>query len=193
MKNIIVRLRELAPTGPARSPEEAREAAQRQARVLLEASGITRPPVPEAIIENLPRLVVHETLALTRPADLSFVNGTWLMLLNGLEPLVWRRWTMMHELKHILDHPEVETEGLRMIPDAPTRQAHKAAEGTADTFAASVLMPRPWVEQLWRDRNIHEVALLAWFFGVSFDAMRRRLEELELLPRRTRHPRGILV
>jgi len=187
MKNIIVRLRELALTTPTSIDEEL-EVAERQASLLLAMSGVTEPPVHEQIIERLPRLVVHEVPFLPHSAEIRFVNGVWLMVLNGSEPLVWRRWTLMHEFKHILDAPEAEAGTHRSAISSTTRGAERAAE----TFAACVLMPRVWVQRIW-DEGVREIAVLARIFGVSFDAMRQRLERLDLIPRRKRHPQEILV
>jgi hypothetical protein len=191
MKNIIVHLRSLALAEPG-STEERLRLAQQQAGVLLALCGITEPPVPEEIIEHLPRLIVHEVASLPHPAEISFINGSWLMLLDGVEPLPWRRWTMMHEFKHILDSPIVERERLSSIPAPANRRAEQASEHAADVFAASVLMPSAWVLRVWNE-GIREIALLARIFGVSFDVMRRRLQELGLVERRSRHPRGALI
>jgi hypothetical protein len=187
MKHVIVRLRELAPTEPLDLDEDLK-LAERQANLLLAMSGVSEPTVPEQIIQRLPRLVIHEVSFLPHSAEIRFVNGIWLMVLNGSEPLVWRRSTAMHEFKHILDNAEAEVASHGLDGYVMTRRSEPAA----DAFAACVLMPRVWVERVWGE-GVQEIALLARIFGVSFDAMRQRLERLGLIPRRRRHPEEILV
>lgn len=184
--DIISRLRELAPTGPVSFRRELKIAEQ-QAALLLEISAISTPPVPEQIVMNLPHVVVDEVETLADSSKIMFEEGIWRVLLDGSDPLVWRRWTIMHDFKHILDHPQAGAVRHQVAADHGTRRA----EDIADAFAAYVYMPEPLVRQEWS--GTHQVGFLARVFEVSLDDMQRRLQQLGLTSRRGRHQRESVV
>lgn len=103
------------------------------------------------------------------------------VILNRKHPRTRRRWTLAHELAHFLTSRHaaiVDTEG------PPQRDI----ERFADLFASAFLMPGPAVRRMFADFVAAEekfsprhLILLAHRFGVSLEAMGRRLEQLLLL------------
>lgn len=91
-----------------------------------------------------------------------------------------RPFTIAHELCHGLFHYDRPAILCRSIE-------RDAAERFADRFAAYFLVPaealRSWLEdqQLETVASVEEVVRLARYFGISFQAMRRRLAEERLL------------
>jgi Zn-dependent peptidase ImmA (M78 family) len=98
------------------------------------------------------------------------------MLLNASEPMVRQRFSVFHELKHVLDHPNAET----FYPAFGSMTSKQRQEQIADYFAACALMPRVWINRAWRN-DIQDVADLARLFHVSREAMRYRLNSLGLV------------
>jgi Zn-dependent peptidase ImmA (M78 family) len=103
-------------------------------------------------------------------------TGCWQILLNGGEPRTRQRFSALHELKHIIDHPFVEV----AYPLVGTIDSRRRQEQVADFFAAAVLMPRAWVKRAWSN-GIQEEDELAELFDVSHAAMRYRLRALGLV------------
>lgn len=182
MKITIVQLRELTPPRSL-GLSEGRQVAELQAARLLKISGIVQPPVPESIITGLPRLVVRRSPDLPHSGQTTWAAGVWLITLNDSEPLVRQRWTLMHEFKHVVDHPATRFAYRHLAATV----AEERCEQLADAFAACVLMPKSWVKAAWGQGGIQDLRLLATVFGVSRTAMRIRLEQLGLTERRSRH------
>jgi len=181
MTNIIARLRELAPSVSV-SIDESLAVAEQQAALLLSLSGVNEPPVPERIIIDLPRVEVR-VVPLKHSGETHWINGLWKVRLDASETWMRRRWTLMHEFKHVVDHPLTSVAERRLGPDLAARRA----EQLADAFAAAALAPSVWVRQAW-DEGAQDARLLARIFAVSPSAMRVRLEHLDLAPRHARHP-----
>lgn len=107
------------------------------------------------------------------------------VVVNALQPRARRSWAAVHECGHFLAHRDE-------MDIVFTDEAERARDRFADLFAASFLLPAAGV----RSRFDHIVTdegrfsprsliLLARAFGVSLEAMGRRLENLMLLPRGT--------
>ncbi len=92
------------------------------------------------------------------------------------------RWTLAHELKHILDHPFID----RLYPDLIHQDARRRAERAADYFAACLLIPRPMLKRLWGN-GTQDVEALADVFAVSTQAMSYRLQQTGLAEPTSRH------
>jgi Zn-dependent peptidase ImmA (M78 family) len=90
---------------------------------------------------------------------------------------VRQRFSLAHELKHVIDHPFIA----RAYPSLGRRTTQQRGEAMCDYFAACLLMPRPWVKRAWFSR-VQQVDALAEMFGVSEQAMTYRLTDLGLLP-----------
>lgn len=179
-------MRELRiPMPPRRlEPFEAEGIAERQTMKLLERLDQTEMPVDLTPLLELPRIEVRvdSRLAILRISGLSeWSNGRWVITINKADAPTRRRFSLAHEFKHVLDHPFVHT----LYPHYADEK-NPEAERICDYFAACLLMPRPWVKQLWT-AGIQDVDELAARFRVSPAAMVRRLEQLGLIDRQARY------
>jgi len=91
-----------------------------------------------------------------------------------------RRWTLAHEIAH-----HILSLGITSAADRFALCDSRSGDRTCDRFTAELLMPasvvRRKAEEVGRD-GTNKSALLASLFGVSHQAMRIRLRELDLLP-----------
>ena len=173
---VLAGLRSLAPRH-ALSLDEAEQLAEAQAEQLLRLARLTAPPTPSALITELPRVLVRVDVDLPASGGTHWVNGRWLLLINGSEPATRQRFSLAHEYKHALDHRHRSL----LYQDRGRTSAETQAELAADEFAAALLMPRSWVLAAW-NRGHQRLSTLAHLFDVSPHAMARRLQTLELRP-----------
>ena len=101
-------------------------------------------------------------------------GGFWVISVNGTEYTLRQRFSVMHEFKHILDHPVRS-----FIVGEGKLTADDVAEKVADYFSACVLMPKAWVKSAYCTKT-QSVEELAELFGVSQKAMSYRLSQLGL-------------
>jgi hypothetical protein len=182
---VITSLRDFVPIRPL-TRHEALSIAERQALTFLGHVGVTAPPLPEEIIATLPRLDVKRLSPFPASGATQWVRGRWVIVLNGAEPATRQRFSLAHELKHILDHPFVDQ--LYGAVDAADRQDW--IEQVCNYFAGCLLVPRPWLKRAWTTET-QNIGQLANRFGVSRAAMQTRLNQVGLLapvPRCTRYP-----
>jgi predicted transcriptional regulator len=173
-------LGELRAMCPARrlAPWEARLVAERQAARLLRLQGVVSPPVPEQLIEYLPRINVRWVGAqrLSGAARWDRRRSRWDLLVNRNATWGRQRFTLCHELKHVIDHPLAETiYGPRHDHDAQRR-----AERAANYFATCLLMPKAWLKRAYYDDGLRDRRLLRRRFQVSAQALELRIAELGL-------------
>jgi Zn-dependent peptidase ImmA (M78 family) len=172
--NLLVDLRSLSPQRRL-TTLEAYGIAERQATRLLRRSGITSGPVPSEIITELPFVQVNLRRRLNASGATKWIKPRWVILLNGLEPVVRQRFSLAHEYKHVLDHHR------RLRHERPlTPEQHEAYERLCHYFAACLLMPRPWVKAAWA-AGLQDPVTLARRFEVSPQAMQVRLLQLGLV------------
>jgi len=171
----IARLRDIVPLRPL-TYIEALRVAELQATRFLKLAGITAPPVPEQIITSLPRLRV-ERLPLGVPGASQWSRGRWVILINKLNTSGRQRFSLAHELKHIVDNPFVHF----LYPDRPGMDRQEWVEHVCDHFAVNLLMPRAWIKRAWAQQRLQRPTELARLFDVSLQAMRFRLEQMDLL------------
>lgn len=177
--NIIKELRSLIPDRPL-DDLEARGIAERQATRLLALVNIDSPAVPSSIILELPRIEVQEVFGMSASGASTWKSGRWQIQLNSEDHPLRQRFSLAHELKHILDHPYID----RLYQGHRFQSSRDRAEGICDFFAACLLMPRPWVKQAFAG-GIQTPGDLSRIFGVSQAAMSFRLVQLGLVdPRR---------
>lgn len=178
--SILWRLRQLMPARPLSSAEGLR-LAELQANRLLEWSGIDEAGTPTELVSGLPfvQVALRDDLPVSGLAN--WYKPRWVILLNSTEPGVRRRFSLMHEFKHILDHDSI---GYR-YPATWATSSERRAELAADYFAACLLMPKRLVKRRY-GQGLHDVAELAAEFGVSAVAMRYRLQQLGLMERTLR-------
>ena len=102
---------------------------------------------------------------------------------NRRQPGELRRWRIAHALAHFLRDRE---RGEILFSDERPRR--DAPEAFADRFAVEFLLPAPGVRKYFSDVSrasrftVADVLQMAHFFGVTFDAVLVRLEELDLVP-----------
>ncbi len=174
MAGVVSRLRALVPQRPL-ARWEAFRVAELQATRLLKLCEITGPPFPEALVTSLPRLTVERLTPIPVSGSAHWARGRWVIVLNGAEPHLRQRFSLLHELKHVLDNPFIDY----LYRATGSMSAADQAEQICDYFAACVLMPRTWVKRAWGD-GIQDYRELAQLFHVSEGAMAIRLLGLGL-------------
>jgi Zn-dependent peptidase ImmA (M78 family) len=109
------------------------------------------------------------------------------ILVNGTHPTTRQAWSLAHEYAHFL--ADRYREDVTILVDY-TRKPR--SEQFADQFAANFLMPAPGLRQRFRrivqsrgDFTVADLYGLADQYGVSVEAMARRLEDLGSLKRGT--------
>jgi Zn-dependent peptidase ImmA (M78 family) len=173
MHRTITKLRDLVPLRRL-SIAEALAVAEAQAERLLRLSSATAPPVSEDIIPGLADIRIERTPLGTVHGAVRRIDKQWLIMLNERDSRGRQRWTLAHELKHILDHP-FET---ILYPKRGGRD--ELAEQACDYFAACLLMPRRWLRQAWNSET-RETHTLARLFGVTPQAVTVRLLQVGLI------------
>ena len=170
MRSSITRLRDIVPLRRL-SAAKAMRVAEAQADRLLRLCGVTEPPVGEAVIAGLPHLQIERVTPAKAQAAAQWSHGRWLILINGADTKRRQRFSLAHELKHILDHPFV-TILYRGRPEL--------AEQVCDYFAACLLMPRRWLRQAWAE-GVRDQHVLSRRFGVTPQAVKVRLLQVGLI------------
>ncbi len=172
--SVLAQLRALIPQRPLRY-DEALRIAELQADRLLMIYGVMEAPVPSEIIAGLPRLSVERRPDLPVPGSSHWTNGRWIIRLCADDHPRRQRYTLAHELKHIVDHPL----HLLLYSGLNGTRRDSQVERIADHFAAVLLMPKRIVRQVFTAgiQNPYELARL---FKVSPAAMRVRLAKLGL-------------
>lgn len=176
--------RDLVPIRPLRRTEALR-VAELQATRFLAASGISEPPVSERIITELPRVQVERLKVFPHSAATHWASGRWLIVLKGSEARVRQRFSLAHELKHIIDHRFVDI----IYNGVPDHDRHAWIEQVCDYFAGCLLMPRPWVKKAYYG-GLQQLPKLAARFDVSQLAMQVRLDQIGLIEPRARCDRA---
>jgi hypothetical protein len=158
------------------SRDEALAVAELQAVRLRCALGVDEATLSDQHLQSLPGVRFESVKGLGVSGATRRVGHLWIILVNADEAVVRRRYSMAHEVKHILD-------------DQATMHLHRRGllasgqdwltERICDYFAANLLMPRLWVRRAWVSGN-QDPLQLARLFEVSADAMRIRLEQLGL-------------
>lgn len=163
--------------------DDALALAERQAALLRDGIGTDGPRLAHEPLAALPRLRVEVDSSLPVSASAHWDSHSWVITLNANDTLPQRRWSLIHEIKHIVDHPQRR----RLYGPVGDAAAAEAAERAADHFAAAALMPAKWV--LWLHRSgVTEPAALAERFQVTTGAARYRLSHLGLIGRYYHRP-----
>lgn len=171
MRSTITRVRDLVPLRRLSTPEALR-IAEAQADRLLRLSGLTEPPLGEEVIAGMPHIQIERVVPATALAATQWSHGRWLIIINGATSAGRQRWSLAHEVKHILDHPFVTI----LYPKGSTELAEQAC----DYFAACLLMPRRWLRRAW-SQDIRDGRTLARLFGVTPEAVKVRLLQVGLI------------
>lgn len=172
---LLEQLRSVVPYRPL-MPSEALHVAQRQAGMLLSAFGISSPAIPQDLIAELPFLTVARRAGFPSSGMTTRTDRGWVIVLRSDERAERQRFTLAHELKHLLDDPFIH----RLYPGTALYSAHEWAERTCDYFAACLLMPKPLITRDWC-AGMQNIERLAKRYRVSRQAMGVRLSQLGLL------------
>jgi len=169
--------------------------AWREAEKVLREHNVKRPPVNvEVLAEKYARIV-------KRPLDTEIsgvlvpsADGTFVILVNAQHPVVRQRFTVAHELGHLLLHGYTTPHADRSFKFRDSRATEGGAieEIQANQFAAELLMPRELILEAAETRSFGHVAetpedekefdawvaQLAYRFKVSKQAISIRLSSL---------------
>lgn len=176
MPSVVAELRAVCPHRPLTFGEGLR-VAELQANRLLEAAEIREPAVPDSVVSDLPRVSVERVGRIPVSGSVRWSKGLWMIALNRHEPTVRQRFSLAHELKHVLDAPFGDT----LYPDWRGLSADARTEQVANHFAACLLMPKVWVRRAYFNQGLTSLPRIAARFEVSQTAMRYRLESLGLI------------
>ncbi len=176
-ESALTTLRALVPRRTL-TASESLTIAELQANRLLELFSISGPRVPTELITELPRIEVRLDLDLPVSGSTHWKRGRWIITLNANEPGARRRFSLMHEFKHILDHT---TKQYLYGDVANDHHVAQLAERSADQFAASLLMPKRWIKREWFDAG-QRISVAARRFDVSPRALTVRLWLLGIGP-----------
>lgn len=167
----LAALRKLQPRRDA-SLRAALRCTERQAERLLRLAGITEAPVSEKIITELPGVSVHYRSGIPVSGSCHWTGKYWIIETNGDEPPVQQRFTLFHELKHIVDHGQPSDLATDCF-------GFEVRELLADVFASCVLVPARFLRRAWR-AGLRCPQLLADYFQVSVATIRMRLVQVGL-------------
>lgn len=170
-QDIMATLRRLVPTRPLRMFEHLKLAEQ-QAAKLHNLLGQSAAPAGLGWLMELPNItvVLQPRWKMDGLSGMStWTDDQWVIGVNKGNPHTRRRFTLCHELKHILDadRDKITYKGLNPVQ----------REQVADYFAACVLMPKVWLRRAWTS-GIQDPEALAGLFVVSTQAMDKRLRYL---------------
>lgn len=179
-------LRALMPPRPLRR-HEALRIAEWQAGRLREQLDLQDPALPTSSLLDLPFItaVIHRP-RLPQSALLTKTDRGWVAVLSSDEPLVRRRFSLVHEVKHLLDDAAMSRR-IGGLYCTGARDPNVLAEEVCDYFAACLLMPKLLLRRDWCDGR-QKVADLAARYEVSTRAMERRLAQIGLHTSASRHP-----
>lgn len=176
--NILREVRALMPMRPL-TLSEAFTVAELQATKLLQVLGETGPAVNVAKLADLPKVEVQTQPRHRMPTLAGFtqwVDGRWLIVVNRDSVPGRRRFTLAHEIKHVLDHPAINV-AYKQLGHGDQQRHDQQIETICNYFSACFLMPRTWVKRAY-GRGIQDEEALAGLFNVSVEAMRTRLTYL---------------
>jgi len=131
-----------------------KHAAQLKAQDVLKRSGQLRPPIDLLAVSNFLDIYVEEKELEDSLSGLSFMDGSKrFIVINSSHAPNRRRFTWAHEIAHHALHTPMLSSGVH-VDKRILRRDELAASGTnlieieANNFAAELLMPTQWIEQL---------------------------------------------
>jgi hypothetical protein len=149
------------------------ELIQKLAINCLYNAGITSPPVKTKLFDIFRQKYNIEyhlvPLKLIHGAVWK-IDNRWIVHIREQDPSNLQRFTLFHEIFHILAHSHASDVKFKK------RNSHVGAynEMQASHFASSILMPLPWVLEMWPD--IKDVNKMAEIFQVTPKAMYFKLK-----------------
>jgi Zn-dependent peptidase ImmA (M78 family) len=169
---------------------------QRQARETLQRHGLYSIPVnPVVVAGKLGVRPLHAVFSEAKYSGLTAKRGDDVqVLIRQGDSLVRKRFTIAHELAHVVLHLRAADQEFIDTDEDLFRTSDEASEDwsperrrewEANVFAAELLMPSELVTRTWQSLppDSRTVDAMARFFQVSEIAMSIRLSELGLLAR----------
>jgi Zn-dependent peptidase ImmA (M78 family) len=141
-------------------------------------AGIDRLPVPNDLItqaaDNLP-IEVRQVPLKAYHGAVWRLSDCWLIHLNSNDTPARQRFTLYHEIFHILAHCKATPVFKK------TSHSHKGTfnELLADHFAAIILLPENWVKEKWLE--LKDVSQMAAIFDVPKPIMYLGLKAMRLV------------
>lgn len=154
--------------------------AERQAAALRQSLGITTDRFPVRLLRQIPRIQVRTVDDLPVSGITFWGDHTWKIHVRAAESLAHQRFTVLHEFKHILDHPACGA-----LYDERAYVALGERELVADHFAACALLPAENLKAAYATGSDRRD--LARRFGVNGRHLALRLAELGLEPHLNTH------
>ncbi len=176
-------LRELRAAMPRRplTVDEGLLVAEHQAALLRwQLASTSTPTLPTRALAGLPFLTVTRRPGLAKSAMAIKTEQGWVIVLRADEPQARQRFSLAHEIKHVLDD-----ELLERVPDGLYHSGNGGARGrraerVCDFFAGCLLIPKQLLRRDWTARS-QDPAVLARRYDVSRSAMEVRLHQIGLL------------
>jgi len=169
---------------------------EREVRQLLTEADVKGPPVPVKKLARMKGAKIRYEPYEDNNQELSgvlFREGDKKIIgVNSLHAPVRQRFTIAHEIGHLLLHTDdlfVDGTVQALSRDRKSRQATDRKEIDANQFAAALLMPKQFlVDRIQRGRtvNLSKLYELAEEFRVSAEAMTFRLGNLGYMIDQTR-------
>jgi hypothetical protein len=179
-RGVLERLRAICPPRPL-TWREAEHVAERQASVLRRELGLrSRPTLPTSALLDLPFVTVTHREGFPTSGMATKTDLGWVIVIKGDEPTVRQRFSLAHEIKHIIDDDLITRLIGDLYPATAGYSAEQRAERVADRFAAALLMPTTLIRRDWVD-GLQDIALLARRYNTSRPATEVRLRQLGLL------------
>lgn len=174
----IARLRALVPRRPL-GIREAEGVAERQANRLRGELEVLGPIITEEHLASLAWLTITRREGFPTSGMATKTEFGWIIVLNADEAIVRQRFSLAHEIKHILDDGLIDFAG-GLYPATRGYSAEERTERVCDRFAAALLMPKVLLRADWSD-GLQDIARLAKRYHVSRAAMSVRLSQLGLI------------
>lgn len=180
-RTIVRELRALVPHRPL-TLGESYTLAEKQANRALQLAEQKQPDVNLGWVLELPRVEVQLSPRFKMDGlsgFTTFSHGRYVVMVNRNDSHARRRFTLAHELKHLLDYTAAPVIHKGLGHGDPAR-AEQQIEHICNHFAACLLMPRMWLKRAWFN-GVQDVSALAGLFNVSEEAMTKRLSFLGFL------------
>lgn len=139
----------------------------------------------EEVARGLPRVEVKRFPELPSSGRTQWNGSQWVILVATDEAPVRQRFSVAHELGHVVFHPFAAS-----FPAYRDVTADQRLESACEYFAACLLMPRTWMKRAYYDDGLQDLPSLARLFNVSWLAMRVRMEQPGLVARLDRDARS---
>jgi hypothetical protein len=141
-------------------------------------AGIGRPPVPADLItragDNLP-IEVREVPLRAYHGAIWRLNDSWVIQLNSNDKPARQRFTLYHEIFHILAHCKATP----VFKKAACSREGSFNEMLADHFAAVMLVPAELVRKTWPE--VKDISKMATIFEVPSSVMWLGLKRMHLI------------